>query len=57
MEPLQSCSPAVNALGRSPLHGLVAAAGEDGMLQCFDMRQRKAIGQLDAAAACGAEGR
>jgi hypothetical protein len=26
------------------------------VLECFDLRMRKGIGRLDAAAACGAEG-
>jgi ribosome biogenesis protein ENP2 len=35
---------------------LFAAAGEDGMLQCWDLRQRDSLGSLDAAAAAGGGG-
>eukprot|EP00197_Chlamydomonas_leiostraca_P004092 CAMPEP_0202871522 /NCGR_PEP_ID=MMETSP1391-20130828/18922_1 /ASSEMBLY_ACC=CAM_ASM_000867 /TAXON_ID=1034604 /ORGANISM="Chlamydomonas leiostraca, Strain SAG 11-49" /LENGTH=663 /DNA_ID=CAMNT_0049552351 /DNA_START=89 /DNA_END=2076 /DNA_ORIENTATION=- len=56
MAPLPCRSPAVNALGISPVHGLVAAAGEDGQLECFDPRARTSVGCLNAAAACNAPG-
>ncbi|KAI7845268.1 hypothetical protein COHA_001310 [Chlorella ohadii] len=56
LAPLQSRSPAVNACGISPAHGLLACAGEDGALECFDLRQRDSLGWLDAAAAAGARG-
>ncbi|KXZ56503.1 hypothetical protein GPECTOR_1g450 [Gonium pectorale] len=56
MSPLPTTSPAVNACGICPAHGLFAAAGEDGQLECFDLRQRTAVGLLDAAAAAGAPG-
>ena len=54
LAPLQSGSPGVNALAISPAHGLLAAAGEGGLLECFDLRQRRCAGALDAAAAAGA---
>jgi hypothetical protein len=38
------------------VHGLFAAGGEDGTLECFDLRARAAAGRLDAAAAAGAPG-
>lgn len=41
-------------IGLSPAHGLLGVAGEDGRLECFDPRQRAAVGTLDAAAAAGA---
>ncbi|MEW5309812.1 MAG: hypothetical protein WDW38_001668 [Sanguina aurantia] len=56
MTPLTCRSPSVNACGISPTHGLFACAGDDGVLECFDLRQRKAAGYLDAAAAAGAAG-
>ena len=56
LTPLPSRSPAVNACGVSPAHGLLACAGEDGVLECFDLRQRGALGWLDAAAAAGGAG-
>lgn len=40
-------------IGLSPAHGLLGVAGEDGCLECFDPRQRAAVGSLDAAAAAG----
>jgi hypothetical protein len=44
-------------VGLSPAHGLMGVAGEDGRLECFDPRQRAAVGVLDAAAAAGAVSR
>ena len=44
-------------VGLSPAHGLMGVAGEDGRLECFDPRQRAAVGALDAAAAAGAVSR
>ncbi|CAK0744566.1 hypothetical protein CVIRNUC_001558 [Coccomyxa viridis] len=54
--PLATQSPAVNACAVAPGHGLFAAAGEEGLLECFDLRQRRSVGVLDAAAAAGAAG-
>eukprot|EP00983_Pelagomonas_calceolata_P012627 404224-Pelagomonas_calceolata.AAC.2 len=42
--------------GLSPVHGLFACAGEDGVLECFDLRMKSAAGALDAATNCGAPG-
>ncbi|KIZ02919.1 Nucleolar protein 10 [Monoraphidium neglectum] len=56
MTPLACRAPGVNACGVSPVHGLFAAGGEDGTLECFDLRARAAAGRLDAAAAAGAPG-
>ena len=42
--------------GISPTHGLFATAGEDGVLECFDLRQRTSVGRVDAAQACGHSG-
>lgn len=56
MAPLPCQSPAVNALGVSPAHGLLAAAGEEGLLECFDPRAHASAGALDAAAAAGSAG-
>ncbi|CAI5975740.1 unnamed protein product [Closterium sp. NIES-64] len=50
---LQSRSPAVNVIGRSPSHGLVACGGEDGALECFDNRQASAVSRIDAVGATG----
>lgn len=56
LAPLQCRSPGVNACGISPAHGLLACAGEDGGLECFDLRARDSLGRLDAAAAAGGAG-
>lgn len=56
MTPLVSQSPAINATGISPAHGMIACAGEDGGLECFDVRQRSSLGWLAAAAAAGGDG-
>lgn len=56
MAALSTKSPAINACGISPCHGLLACAGEDGILECFDPRQRNSLGWLDAAGAAGGHG-
>lgn len=37
----------------SKLHGLVACGGEDGAVECFDMRSRSSIGRINAVAPSG----
>ncbi|CAD7704153.1 unnamed protein product, partial [Ostreobium quekettii] len=54
--PLDTASPAINACGWSSAHGLFGCAGSGGLLECFDLRQRKHVGQVDAAAVAGAPG-
>ena len=56
LSPLPTRSPATNACGVAPAHGLLACAGEDGGLECFDPRQRRSLGWLDAAGAAGGAG-
>jgi len=51
--PLAARSPGVNACALAPAHGLFAAAGEEGLLECFDLRARACAGCLDVAEACG----
>jgi ribosome biogenesis protein ENP2 len=51
--PLAARSPGINACALAPAHGLFAAAGEEGLLECFDLRQRACAGCLDVAEACG----
>lgn len=53
LSPLNSRSPAVNVCGIAPSHGLLACGGEDGVLECFDPRQRESVGWLAAAGAMG----
>ncbi|XP_057548925.1 uncharacterized protein LOC130827271 [Amaranthus tricolor] len=45
---LPTKSPGLNVVSRSKLHGLVACGGEDGAVECFDMRTRSSIGRVDA---------
>ena len=52
-ESFSSHSPGINKLDISPAHGLVAAAGEEGLLECFDIRQERLAGRFDASAAVG----
>ncbi|KAK9809324.1 hypothetical protein WJX73_004781 [Symbiochloris irregularis] len=56
LSPLQTKSPAVNACGLSPVHGLLACAGETGLLECFDARAKAPVGCFDAAASAGGAG-
>ena len=51
LTPLPLRSPAANACALSPAHGLFGAAGEDGCLECFDLRQRSSVGRVDVASA------
>lgn len=53
MQPLATAMPAVNALGVCPAHGMLAAGGEEGVVECFDMRTRATLGHHSAAAALG----
>ncbi|XP_057974962.1 uncharacterized protein LOC131162470 [Malania oleifera] len=50
---LSTQSPALNVVSRSKLHGLVACGGEDGAVECFDMRTRSAVGRINAVAPTG----
>jgi len=54
LSPLPAKSPGINACGISSVHGLFGCAGDDGVLECFDLRKRTSIGTLHAAAAAGA---
>lgn len=54
LSPLPAKSPGINACGISSVHGLFGCAGDDGVLECFDLRKRTSIGTLNAAAAAGA---
>ncbi|GMY19372.1 nucleolar protein 10 [Fagus crenata] len=50
---LTTQSPAINVVSRSKLHGLVACGGEDGAVECFDLRTRSSVGRIDAVAPTG----
>ncbi|XP_047316243.1 nucleolar protein 10 [Impatiens glandulifera] len=41
-------SPALNVVARSKLHGLVSTGGDDGAVECFDMRVRSSVGRINA---------
>ncbi|CAN1238163.1 Nucleolar protein 10 [Linum grandiflorum] len=49
---LNTRSPALNVVSRSKIHGLVACGGEDGAVECFDMRV-KGVARIDAVAPSG----
>lgn len=53
LAPLNTHSPAINVICRSPVHGLVACGGEDGALECFDLRQKAAVGRINIVASPG----
>ncbi|XP_017247710.1 uncharacterized protein LOC108218998 isoform X2 [Daucus carota subsp. sativus] len=50
---LNTQSPAVNAVCRSKVHGLVACGGEDGAVECFDMRTRSSVGRINTIVSTG----
>lgn len=37
----------------SNVHGLVACGGDDGAVECFDMRTKSSVGRIDAVAPAG----
>ncbi|PKA58535.1 hypothetical protein AXF42_Ash008822 [Apostasia shenzhenica] len=47
---LCSHSPAINVVSRSKIHGLVASGGEDGFVECFDVRKKSSVGRISAVA-------
>ncbi|PWA52406.1 embryo sac development arrest 7 [Artemisia annua] len=47
---LNTQSPALNVVSRSKYHGLVAGGGEDGAVECFDMRIKSSVARLDVSA-------
>ncbi|GAB2227918.1 hypothetical protein Droror1_Dr00009747 [Drosera rotundifolia] len=53
LSPISTQSPALNVVSRSMLHGLVACGGEDGFVECFDMRTRSSVGRINAVIAVG----
>lgn len=50
---LNTQSPALNVVSRSKLHGLIACGGEDGAVECFDMRMRSSVARINAVAPVG----
>ncbi|KAL7173884.1 hypothetical protein ACSBR2_033194 [Camellia fascicularis] len=50
---LNTQSPALNVVTRSKVHGLVACGGDDGAVECFDMRVRSSVGRINAVAPAG----
>jgi ribosome biogenesis protein ENP2 len=57
MQPLEVQMPAVNALGVCPTHGMLAAGGEEGVVECFDARTQRSLSHHNVAAemGCGQE--
>ncbi|KAI3691172.1 hypothetical protein L2E82_49391 [Cichorium intybus] len=45
---LTTQSPALNVVSRSKYHGLIAGGGEDGAVECFDIRTRSSIARLNS---------
>ncbi|CAL8173038.1 unnamed protein product [Prunus armeniaca] len=50
---LSTQSTALNVVSRSKLHGLVACGGEDGAVECFDLRVKSSVGRINAVAPAG----
>lgn len=50
---LNTQSPGINVVSRSTVHGLVACGGDDGAVECFDMRRRSSVGRINAVASTG----
>ncbi|XP_077248557.1 embryo sac development arrest 7 [Tasmannia lanceolata] len=48
---LNTQSPAINVVTRSEHHGLVACGGDDGAVECFDVRMKSSVGRIDVVAA------
>ncbi len=53
LAPLPSESPGLNVARVSPANGLLAAGGEDGALECFDLRAPCTATRLPGASAGG----
>ncbi|CAM8902392.1 unnamed protein product [Rhodiola kirilowii] len=53
LSPLNTQSPGLNVVSRSKVHGLIACGGDDGAVECFDMRTRHSVGRLDVVASTG----
>ncbi|KAL0866354.1 hypothetical protein Bca101_045472 [Brassica carinata] len=45
---LSTQSPALNVVSRSNVHGLIACGGEDGAVECFDMRMKSSAARINA---------
>ncbi|GMH41351.1 hypothetical protein BSKO_09261 [Bryopsis sp. KO-2023] len=52
--PLATRMSSISACGYSPSHGLFGCVGDDGILECFDLRQNTAVGAINAAKSSGA---
>ncbi|CAA7391883.1 unnamed protein product [Spirodela intermedia] len=50
---LKTQAPAVNTVTRSAIHGLLACGGEDGSVECFDLRVKSSVGRIDACMSAG----
>lgn len=50
---LSTQSPAINVVSRSSLHGLIGCGGDDGAVECFDLRAKSSIGRINAVTPVG----
>ncbi|PKU84456.1 nucleolar protein 10 [Dendrobium catenatum] len=50
---ISSNSPAINVVCRSMIHGLIACGGDDGFVECFDMRKKSSVGRVNAVVQSG----
>ncbi|XP_073102570.1 uncharacterized protein [Elaeis guineensis] len=50
---LNTQSPAINVVSRSNVHGLIACGGEDGSVECFDLRRKSSVGRINAVMPAG----
>lgn len=53
LSPLSTRSPALNTVSQSKLHGLVACGGDDGFVECFDLRAKSSVGRINAVLPAG----
>jgi len=40
-------TPKINCCAPSKIHGLVGCGGEDGAVECFDMRKKTSVGRIN----------
>jgi ribosome biogenesis protein ENP2 len=52
-QPLETQRPAINKVKINPVHQLVALAGDDGVLECWDPRDRTRVSALSIADSLG----
>uniref|UniRef100_A0A1D1XHZ7 Nucleolar protein 10 n=1 Tax=Anthurium amnicola TaxID=1678845 RepID=A0A1D1XHZ7_9ARAE len=50
---LSTQAAAINAVSRSTVHGLLACGGEDGTVECFDLRTKSSVGRINTCFPAG----